>query len=131
MRENQKSAIPHLVLSEQTFPIIEQVTAGMPGGFFIYRADGRGELIYANQALAEIFGCDSMEQFREYTGWTFQGLVHPEDWERVDQSIQRQIAENGDDLDYVEYRITRRDGSIRWLQDYGHFVRTSFTFKSS
>ena len=125
MRENQKSAIPHLVLSEQTFPIIEQVTAGMPGGFFIYRADGRGELIYANQALAEIFGCDSMEQFREYTGWTFQGLVHPEDWERVDQSIQQQIAENGDDLDYVEYRITRRDGSIRWLQDYGHFVRTS------
>ena len=29
-----------------------------------------------------------------------------------------------DDLDYVEYRIIRKDGEIRWIEDYGHFVRT-------
>ena len=27
-------------------------------------------------------------------------------------------------MDYVEYRIVRKDGSIRWLEDYGHFVRS-------
>ncbi len=25
-------------------------------------------------------------------------------------------------MDYVEYRIIRRDGSVRWIEDYGHHV---------
>ena len=29
-----------LDLSEQSLPVIEQITEGMPGGFFIYHADG-------------------------------------------------------------------------------------------
>lgn len=32
----------------------------MPGGFFIYRADGAEELLYANEATLRIFGCDTM-----------------------------------------------------------------------
>ena len=26
------------------------------------------------------------------------------------------------DLDYVEYRVIRRDGTVRWIEDYGHFA---------
>lgn len=113
-----------LVLSEQTFPIIEQITAGMPGGFFIYHADGDERLIYANQALIQIYGCESLEEFQEFTGFTFPGLVHPEDREGAEQSIRQQIFTGGNDLDYIEYRIVRKDGSIRWIDDYGHFVHT-------
>ena len=29
-----------LNLNEQSLPMIEQITEGMPGGFFIYHADG-------------------------------------------------------------------------------------------
>ena len=112
-----------LVLSEQTFPIIEQITTGMPGGFFIYHADGEERLIYANEALYRIYGCESLEEFRAYTGYTFPGLIHPEDVTTVEESILRQIdAQNS--LDYVEYRIVRKDGAIRWIEDYGHFVRS-------
>ena len=113
-----------LVLTEATFPIIEQITTGMPGGFFIYHADGNEELIYANQALIQMYGCKDVEEFWAYTGGTFRGLVHPEDWERVSRSIRRQIVEEGQDLDQVDYRIVRRDGELRWIEDYGHFVRT-------
>lgn len=95
----------------------------MPGGFLIYRAEGREEIVYANQALLRMFQCDTMEQLREITGNSFRGLVHPEDVEEVERSIQEQIAASQYDLDYVEYRIIRRDGSIRWIEDYGHFVR--------
>ena len=112
----------NLVLSEQTFPIIEQITTGMPGGFFIYHADGDKQLIYANQALFRIYGCESLEEFREYTGYTFPGLIYPEDVERVEGSIKQQIGAHDNDLDYVEYRIVRKDGTIRWIEDYGHFV---------
>lgn len=40
MKEQEKKQVLPLVLSEQTLPIIEQITSGMPGGFFIYHADG-------------------------------------------------------------------------------------------
>lgn len=95
----------------------------MPGGFFIYRADGNEEIIYANKALLRIFKCENRKDFQELTGNSFKGIVHPEDLEEVEKSIQEQITHSKYDLDYVEYRIIRKDGSIRWAEDYGHFVR--------
>lgn len=109
---------------EQTLPIIEQISEGMPGGFFIYHADGGEELIHINGAMLRIFGCKTLEEFKELTGYTFQGIVHPSDLDRVEESIKAQIARGGNELDYVEYRIVRRDGTVRWVEDYGHFVRT-------
>lgn len=124
MQKQDKTRRLSLSLSEQTFPIIEQITTGMPGGFFIYHADGDEQLIYANQALIRIYGCENLEEFKEYTGYTFPGLVHPDDLEITEQNISRQIFTCSRDLDYVEYRIIRKDGSVRWIEDYGHFVHT-------
>lgn len=109
---------------EQTLPVIEQISEGMPGGFFIYHADGDEELIYINGAMLRIFGCDTLEEFKELTGYTFKGIVHPADIDKVEESIHTQILHGGNDLDYVEYRIVRKDGMVRWVEDYGHFVRT-------
>ena len=96
----------------------------MPGGFLIYRADQSEELLYANQGLLRMFQCGSMEELRAMTDNSFRGLVHPDDRAAVQESIQRQIAASKYDLDYVEYRACRRDGSVRWIEDYGHFVRS-------
>ncbi len=109
---------------EQTLPIIEQISEGMPGGFFIYHADGDEELIHINGAMLRIFGCNTLEEFKRLTGYTFKGIVHPADIDRVEESIKTQIAHGDDDLDYVEYRIVRKDGMVRWVEDYGHFIRT-------
>lgn len=98
------------------------ITDRMPGGFFIYWADGEEEVLYANQAVARLFGCETMEEFQRLTGNTFRGMVHPEDLEGVERTIQEQIAASQYDLDYVEYRIVQRDGSLRWVEDYGHFI---------
>ncbi len=95
----------------------------MPGGFFIYRAGGTEEIIYANRALLRIFNCHTMAEFRVLTGNSFRGIVHPDDLERVESSITTQVGDSRYDLDYVEYRIIPRGGGIRWLDDYGHFVR--------
>lgn len=94
----------------------------MPGGFFIYRANDSEEILYANKALLRIFQCDTLGEFRQFTGNSFKGLVHPEDLDMVEASIREQICNSQYDLDYVEYRIIRRDGQIRWLEDYGHFI---------
>lgn len=41
----------HLPLSEQALQVIEQIGEDMPGGFFIYKATGNEELLYANKAV--------------------------------------------------------------------------------
>ncbi len=105
-------------------PAIEWVAEQIPGGFFIYRADDSMEMLYVNSAVLRIFGCRNLEEFKTLTGYTFRGLVHPEDFDTIQASIDKQIAdETNENLDYVEYRIIRKDGSIRWVDDYGHFAQ--------
>lgn len=96
----------------------------MPGGFFIYRADESEEIIYANKALFRIFGCETEEEFRALTGSSFKGMVYPEDYQAVERSIKEQVIHSRYDLDYVEYRVTDKNGEIRWLEDYGHYMRS-------
>lgn len=95
----------------------------MPGGVLIYYADGGEEIIYANRALLRIFQCATMEEFRELTGNSFRGIVWSEDLENVEKSIWEQVTRSRYDEDYVEYRVRRKDGQIRWIEDFGHFVK--------
>ena len=98
--------------------------SGIPGGFFIYHADGDEEVIYANNEVLYLYKCETMEQFRELTGNSFCGMVHPDDLSKVERSIEEQIVKSQRNLDYVEYRIICRDGEVRWVEDFGHFVRS-------
>ncbi|MBR1693700.1 MAG: response regulator [Lachnospiraceae bacterium] len=111
-------------VTENKMPVIEQIAEQMPGGFFIYQADEKEEFVYVNDVTLDIFGCSTQEEFKALTGNSFKGLVHPDDLDAVESSIAQQIANNEDNLDYVEHRIIRKDGSIRWVDDYGHFVHT-------
>lgn len=99
----------------------------MPGGFLIYYAEHGEKIIYANKALLRLFQCSSFQDFQELTGNSFRGIVHPEDLDRVEMSIREQIAASQYDFDYVEYRIIRKDGTIGWAEDYGHFVERGST----
>ena len=110
------------LMTEQILSVIEQFGEHMPGGFFIYKADGDEELLYANKAVFDIFGCDGLEDFKALTGFTFRGMVHPDDYEKISVSITDQIKESQADLDFVEYRIIRKDGETRWIDDYGHYI---------
>ncbi len=111
-------------LNEQSISVIQEIGKHMPGGFFIYRAEQPEELLYANKAVFSIFGCKDLEEFKELTGYTFRGMLHPDDYASVSASIEQQISESGEKMDYAEYRIIRRDGAVRWVDDYGHFTET-------
>ena len=101
---------------------INDIMQGIPGGFFIYHADGDEELIYVNDAMLHLFRCDTIEEFQELTGNSFKGIVHPDDLERVETYIAHQIDNDPQALDYVEYRIIRKDGEVCWVEDFGHLV---------
>jgi signal transduction histidine kinase len=42
---------------------------------------------------------------------------------RVQRSIDKQINESNN-IDYVEYRIKAKDGTVKYVKDYGRFVKT-------
>ncbi|MBQ6132730.1 MAG: PAS domain-containing protein [Lachnospiraceae bacterium] len=109
-------------LTKYTLPVVWQMSSVIPGGFFIYKEDEKRELIYANQRVCDIYGCKDIDEFKELTGFTFNGMVHPDDFHLIQGSIDSQIdSDEGDSFDHVEYRIIRKDGEIRWVDDYGHF----------
>ena len=119
----EKKDVEQTVLSESMLMAANEVAEGIPGGFFSYHADGALELISFNTELIKMYGCSSAEEFREYVGNSFCGIVHPDDFTRVQRSIGQQITEDNN-IDYVEYRIKAKDGTIKYVKDYGRFVKT-------
>lgn len=97
-----------------------ETLASMSDGFFIYRAAEDEKILYANPTVLKIFGCETMDEFRVLVGNSFKGMVYNEDLERVEWEIKEQIRYSEKNMDYIRYRILRRDGSIRWIDDCGH-----------
>ncbi len=112
------------MITETDLSILADIIEKMPGGFFIYSNDEKQTVLYVNDVMLDIFGCKDWAEFTALTGNTFKGLVHPEDYEKVNASINKQIATHAKEMDYVEYRIIRKDGSIRWVDDFGRLAHS-------
>ncbi|MDD6234794.1 MAG: diguanylate cyclase [Lachnospiraceae bacterium] len=112
-----------MVDTEETLRKIESVSELLPGGFFIYHADGDEQLITFNHELVNLFGCRDDAEFIELTGNSFRGMVHPDDLRLVECDISNQIKQEKD-IDRVKYRIVCKDGTVRNVLDYGRFVHT-------
>ncbi|MBP5736511.1 MAG: response regulator [Acidaminococcaceae bacterium] len=111
-------------LNEETIHIVEEIGRHMPGGFLIYKEEKPEEVLYVNHAVLDIFGCKDLEEFKELTGNTFKGMLHPDDYKAVSETILHQVRNSEELMDYVEYRIIRKDGAIRWVDDFGHYTET-------
>ncbi len=101
---------------------IERIAEFVPGGFFVYHAYDDQGLIYANKAVMRIYGCQTLDEFKELTGYTFKGMVHPDDWDGLEESIHHQIKENDESLDHLQFRARRKDGKIVYIMDFGRYV---------
>ena len=108
-------------------PVIESITGSMPGGFFICHADQSEKLIFFNDLMISLLGCDSREEFIVHTGNSFQDIVHPGDLAETERSIATQTRENDRGIFHVICRARRKDGVIAWLECYGRLVRADLS----
>ena len=97
-----------------------ETLANMSDGFFIYRAAEDEKILYANPPVLQMFGCNTIEEFQELVGGSFRGMVHSEDIDRVEWEIKDQIMHSERKMDFIQYRIIRKDGEVRWIDDCGH-----------
>lgn len=102
---------------------LDAILTYTPGGLFRYIAStepGKDVFDYISPGLAEMMGCEDDEDFRAFTGNCFRGFVHPDDRESVIEDIERQARATG--TDKVTYRIIRKDGQVRWIEDWGNLI---------
>ncbi|WP_051688674.1 sensor domain-containing phosphodiesterase [Butyrivibrio sp. AE2032] len=98
------------------------IPIGLPGGFFIYEAGGHENVLYAGPNVLAMYGCENMGEFIVHTGGTFQGMVHPEDFNRIQNQIQSQTLFGEKKHDYIRYRIITKNGDVRYVEDFGHLL---------
>ncbi|MBQ3972393.1 MAG: GGDEF and EAL domain-containing protein [Selenomonadaceae bacterium] len=103
-------------------PDENHIPTGLPGGFFVYNALGDQEIYFADQNVIELFGCTTIEELREHTGNSFRGMVHPEDLDKIESDIMSQTFNSEKQHDYVRYRITTKQGEVRYIEDFGHLL---------
>ncbi len=103
-------------------PAENRIPTGLPGGFFIYNAMGDQEIYFADQNVVELFGCQTIEELRDLTGNSFRGMVHPEDLAKIESDIMAQTFNSEKRHDYVRYRIRTRQGTVRYVEDFGHLL---------
>lgn len=108
---------------------VKNIATGIPGAFLVYKAHGGEEILFANDDLVRLFGCESLDEFLGLVQSSFKHLVHPDDIERVEAEIWSQIgAQQSEDGgaeyfdDYVEYRIVTKSGAVKRVFDLGRLV---------
>lgn len=108
---------------------VKNIATGIPGAFLVYKAHGGEEILFANDDLVRLFGCESLDEFLGLVQSSFKHLVHPDDIERVEAEIWSQIGaqqseDGGADYfdDYVEYRIVTKSGAVKHVFDLGRLV---------
>ena len=105
---------------------LNDISNNLPGAFFMYKADRNDEqILYANNEMIRLTGCDDLDDFFEFSGKHFGGLVHPDDYENVEKKIWEQISfDNNNVNDYVKYRMAVKNGKYRNVLDYGRVVHS-------
>lgn len=106
---------------------LNDISENLPGAFLIYKADPADDtMLFANNEMVKLAGCDSLEEFMTFCGRRFSGLLHPDDVERVEKSIWEQIGAKKDGSnDYVKFRFARKDGRYAAVLDHGRIVESA------
>ena len=80
-----------------------------------YIDDPEGLGVYVSPQIEELLEIPVEQWVGTYTVWLER--IHPDDRDRADWEFRRML-DGGDAFD-LEYRVVRRDGSVRWMHDQG------------
>ncbi len=94
--------------SEQKF---RQLAENINQVFWLFSPD-RKELFYVSPAYEKLWGESTEQLYKDPASWV--NIIHPEDKEIIIESFK--VPLNNASTDNT-YRIVRKDGSLRWIQN--------------
>ena len=66
---------PHEARTQLGFAL-KDISAHLPGAFLIYKADPKDDqLLFANQEMVQLAGCDDIHEFYTYINRSFRNLI--------------------------------------------------------
>ncbi|AFK19592.1 PAS domain S-box protein [Haloferax mediterranei ATCC 33500] len=74
-----------------------------------------GRIKYESPSVEDVLGFDQ----DELVGAHISDYTHPEDWERVEEAMQRSLQSGEDKKEPIRYRHQDADGNWRWLESVG------------
>ncbi len=97
---------------------LESMALNLPGGYHRCTTDYSFQLSFVSKSFTQITGY-TLEQVNDELDGSYMGIVAPEDREYF-MSLAPQLERDG----YIQcvYRMRRRDGVLRWVQDVTQFV---------
>lgn len=99
------------------------IAENIPGGIMVHRVGGDGEILFANKSMAELYGCDDLNEFMDHVRGSFRHAVHPDDNRRIYEEIISQAGPDEVGAEFhIDYRIIARDGSVREVAENGAVV---------
>ena len=110
------AALDSVRASERQF---RSLTGSIPGAVYRCKLDADWTSVFMSDAMAEISGY-SVAELGEGGTTRYGDLIDPEDRAACDPLVLAAAA-RGDPF-VVEYRIRRRDGSQRWVQERGRGI---------
>ena len=96
----------------------------MSDAFFIYRAIEDERILYANPAVMELFGCETMTELMELVRCSFRGMVHPEDLElgnllnQLSGLTQEELKHGGSFQEIYRCRVGQQ---YQWMELHATF----------
>lgn len=112
---DRKNAEQLIKLSNERYELVTKATNDV-----IWDWDIVNNKIYRSENYKQIFGYDGIED-NIYTPSTDTN-VHPEDIERILQSIDEKVKDSTVSLWEDEYRYFRKNGELAYVQDRGYII---------
>ncbi len=105
-------------LENSVFKWVQQ----MPIGVIAYRVDGHKEILYSNEKAWDLFGCQTAEEFREYSQGYYGNLIFEEDIEHVLMMTRALTKSESRTLGRVQYRVKDRTGTLCPVEDVSQLI---------
>jgi PAS domain S-box-containing protein len=110
------AALDSMGASERQF---RSLTANLPGAVYRCKPDANWTSVFLSDSIEEIAGY-SVAELTESGTMRYADLIEPEDRAVCDPIVLATI-ERGEPF-VVEYRVRRKDGAVRWVQERGRGV---------
>lgn len=95
----------------------------MPAAAFVCRVEDDWKILYASQSLIHLMDCESFEEFMEYTGGSFGGMVSLAQFRSIYKEILLQIYEEGKTKGHLFYHVMSKKGNVCLTEEYWNIVK--------